>query len=86
MPFVERQKPGGVPGELGRHPGFIGIGGHMDQHPPELQQRLGGIPVAILLLTVVTRRLLRPGVFQLQGDDGQAVDEQHHIDGFVGVR
>ena len=52
----------------------------------ELQQGLGLIAVLLVLPDALqARRLPRPGVFQLQGGDGQAVDEQHHVDRFVRV-
>ena len=81
--LIKRQKIGFIVGELGGHIDFIGIDGKMHQAATEIEQRLPGIPVFLILLdTLHAGSLTGPGVFELQRGDGQAVDKDHHIDLF----
>jgi len=86
VPFVERQKIGLPARQFRRHIDFVGIDGEMDDTPSETQQRLFGVALfAVLFLAVKAGVLPRPGVFELHRDDGNAVDEEHHIDLFTRV-
>ena len=54
--------------------------------PPEVQERVARIAVlAVLLLPVVARRLARPRVLQLEGEERQAVHENHHVELVAGM-
>ncbi len=73
-------------GKFGGHIDLIGIHGHMDQAPAELEQRLFVVPLgAVLFLAVASCGLAGPGVLQFQGGKGKAVDKQHKVYGFTGV-
>ena len=85
--LVEGQEEGGAPRQFGGHEHLVGVHGHVHQGPAELQQRLAGIaPFAVLLLAVVARGLAGPGVLELNRDQRQAVEEEHHVDLFGRVR
>ena len=58
--------------------------GKMDETALEGQQRLAlGEPVLLVLLLGVLQHLTRERVFQLDRDDGQAVEEERHVDGVL---
>ncbi len=86
LPLVKGQEKCGGSGKFGGHIDLIGIHGHMDQAPAELQQGLFVVPPgAILFLAVASCGLAGPGVLQFQGGKGKAVDKQHKVYGFTGV-
>lgn len=65
---------------------LVGVHRHMHQAAAKLQQRLAAVAIlAVLLLPVITGGLAGPGVLQLQGGEGQPVDEEHHVDLFQGI-
>ena len=47
---------------------------------PELEQRLPRVTISLVLLDRILDRLLREVVLQLEGGDGQAVDERAQIE------
>ena len=84
---VEGQKARGRARELGRHLHLVGAHGEVDQRPlTKRQQRLGllGCHVhRVAVVLVLPHRVfdvLRGVGFQLDGRQGQTVEEQHEVD------
>jgi len=74
--LVERQEPGRLALQVAAHPHFVVVHRKMDDAAAELEQQLLGIAVALVLLDRVLDRLLGQAILQLEGGDGQAIDEQ----------
>ena len=86
VPLVERQEEGRGARQPGGHIDLVGIHRHVYQAAAKLQQRLAAVTFLLVLpLTVIAGCLPSPGVLQLQRGEGQAVDEEHHIQLFQGV-
>ena len=81
---VERQKPGGVSGQLGSHQHLLGIDREMHDGPT--QQRILRVPVAAVLLDRIVRGLVGQVGLQLGRGDRNAVHEQPEIDRLRGAR
>ena len=64
---------------MGAEPHLVVVNGEVGQAVPKLEQLLPGIAVALVLLHGVVNRLLGEAVLQLEGGDGQAVDEQAQV-------
>ena len=57
----------------------------VDEATAKLEELLAGVPVALVLLDGVIHRLLGQAVLQLEGGDGQAVDEEAQVQGKLGL-
>lgn len=77
--FIEGQKPAGFALQLGAEldPGIVN--GKMHHAALELEQQLPWVTVSLVLLNGIVHILLGQLIFQLKGDDRQAVDEDAHI-------
>ena len=63
------------------HLDFMVIHGEVHGAPPELEQELSRIAVALVLLLGVGNGLLGQVVLQFEGGDGQTVDEDAQVEG-----
>ena len=77
--LVERQEPRALALQFGAHPHLAIVHGEVDRTAPEFKQLLPGVPVAAVLLHRILHRLLRQAVLQLEGGNGQSVDEQAQV-------
>ena len=57
------------------------VHGKMNDAATELEEQLTRVAVALVLLDGVVHRLLGEAVLELEGGDGQAVDEQAQVEG-----
>ena len=64
---------------------LVVVHGEVGEASSKLEEPLPGIAVPLVLLYGVVHRLLRQAVLQLEGGDGQAVDEQAQIQGKLRV-
>ena len=70
-----------VPGELRRHEHQVGIDGEVDQRPLlELEDRVVGVAVVLVLPDGVLHVLAGHRVLQLGGDDRDAVQAQGQVE------
>ena len=73
--LVEGQEPRAFARKLGAHPHLAIVHREVHRAATELEQPFARIAVALVLLDGVLDRLLGEAVLQLEGGDGQAVDE-----------
>ncbi len=66
--------------QLGAHPHLAVVHREVHHAAAELEQPLARVAVAAVLLDGVLDRLLGEAVLQLEGGDGQAVDEQAQVE------
>ena len=78
-PPVEGQEPRRLGLKLRAEPHLVVVDGEMRQAAAELKELLPRIAVPLVLLDGVFHRLLGQAVLQLEGGDGQAVDEQAQV-------
>ena len=78
--LVEGQEPRALAAQLGTHPHLAVVHREMHHAAAELEQPLARVAVAPVLLDGVLDGLLGEAVLQLEGGDGQAVDEQAQIE------
>ena len=71
--------------ELGADPHLAVVHGEVHHAAAELEQQLARIAVALVLLDGILDGLLGEAVLQLEGGDGQAVDEQAEVEGAAAV-
>ena len=64
---------------------LVVVHGEVGQAAAQLKELLTGVSVALVLLDGIIHRLLRQAVLQLEGGDGQAVDEQAQVQGKLGL-
>ena len=82
--LVERKEPGIWALQFRRHPGLVQVHGKERQNPViELESRLTPVAVVLPLQLRIVDALAGQLVLQLNGDDGDAIDRQHHVDGVV---
>ena len=77
---VERQEPGRLAFQVGAHLHALVVDGEVDDAAAELKQALARVAVALVLLHSIVDGLLGEVVLELEGGDGQAVDEQAHVE------
>ena len=78
--FVEGEEAGLLALQMGGHGGLFVADGKMHETALERQQRLAiGEPVVLVLLLGIFQRLTRERIFQLDGDDGQTVEEERGV-------
>ena len=85
LAFVEGQEDGGFARELGAEHGLVLVDREMDGASADVEQvltRAAGLPV---LLDGVADRLLGEVVLELEGGDGQAVDEKPQVEGALSL-
>src|SRR5215510_14758908 len=82
--LVEGEEAGLLALQMGGHGGLLVADGKMHETTLERQQRLAlrGAVVFVLLLGIL-EGLTRERVLQLDGDDGQTVEEERHINGVL---
>jgi hypothetical protein len=78
--LVEGQKPRALARELGAEAIFRVVHGEVRHTTPECEQRLAGVAVALVLRLGVGGGLFGEAVLELEGEDGQAVDEDYEIE------
>jgi hypothetical protein len=78
--LVEGQEPRALAAQLGAHPHLAVVHREVHHAAAELEQPLARVAVALVLLDGVLDRLLGEAVLQLEGGDGQAVDEQAQVE------
>ena len=64
---------------------LVVVDGEVDQAAAKLEELLPWIAVPLVLLDGVIHCLLGQAVLQLEGGDGQAVDEQAQVQGKLGL-
>ena len=79
---VEREKPGGLARQAGRHRRLFGVDGEVHHRPT--QQRVLRIPVVAVLLDGLRHRLPGQAVLQLGRRNRHPVDEQAQVQRLVG--
>ena len=82
---IERQKPRGLALEVGAEAHLAFVHGEVGHAAAELEELLARVAVLLVLPDRVVHRLLGEAVFQLEGEDRQAVDEQDHVQGELGL-
>ena len=79
---VEWHKVCGVVFELGRHPSFIEVNGEVDEETViQPKSKLFGAAILLELLHGAPYVLPFELIFQLNGNDGNTVYREHHING-----
>ena len=78
--LVEGQEPRALARKLGAHPHLAVVHREVHHAAAELEQPLARVAVALVLLDGILDRLLGEAVLQLEGGDGQAVDEQAQVE------
>ena len=78
--LVEGQEPRGLALEVRAHPHLVVVHREVHHAAAELEQLLARVAVALVLLDRVLDRLLGQAVLQLEGGDGQAVDEEAQVE------
>ena len=66
---------------MGTEAHLVVVHREVDEATAKLKELLAGVPVALVLLDRIIHRLLGQAVLQLEGGDGQAVDEQAQVQG-----
>ncbi len=79
-PLVEWKKPRTLALEVCAEADLVFINGEVSNATAELEQQLARVAIALVLLNRILNRLLGEGVLQLEGGDGQAVDEQAEVE------
>ena len=82
---VEWQEPGRLPLEMRAEAHLALVDGEVSHAAAQLEQLLAWVPVPLVLLLGIARRLLGQAVLQLEGEDRQAVDEQADVERPLGV-
>ena len=77
---VERQEPGRLALEMRAELHLALVHGEVGHAAAELEQLLARVAVPSVLLDRIVRCLLGQAVLQLEGEDGQAVDEQSDVE------
>ena len=70
---------------MGAEADLVVVDGEVDEAAPELEEFFVLVPVALVLLNRIGHRLLGEAVLELEGGDGQAVDEEAEIEGELPV-
>ena len=83
--LVEGQEPGRRAPEVGTEADLVVVDGEVYEASPELKQPLLRVAVAPVLLDRIGHGLLGEAVLELEGGDGQAVDEEAEVEGELGV-
>ena len=83
--LVERQKPRCLAPELGAEVNLAFVNGEVGHTTPELEQGFPRVAIPLVLGNGVLERLFGETVLQLEGEDRQPIDEQHHIQRPLGV-
>ena len=81
--LVERQEPGGLAVEPGRHHHRVGIDGEVDDCPP--QHWIGGVAIGAVLRHGVLDGLARERILQLRRGHRDAVHHQHEVERITGM-
>lgn len=78
---VKGQKEGGIPGQFGGHINFFQVHGKVYK-AARLEEKQTGLGIALspVLVNGVLVRLSGGVALQFKGDDGKAVQENHHVD------
>ena len=82
---VEGKEPGGSAFELSAKSGSLVVEGEVGDGPAEREQRLTGVPVALILLYRVLDRLVRDVVLQLEREDRKSIHERDEVDSVTRV-
>ncbi len=83
--LVERQEPRALAVQVRTEAHLVVVHRKVHHAAPELEQPLARVAVALVLLDGVFDRLLGQAVLQLEGGDGQTVDEQRHVQRALGL-
>ena len=84
-PLVEGQKPGFLAPEMRAELHLVVVHREVGEAAAKLEEPLSRIAVPLVLLYGVVHRLLGQAVLQLEGGDGQTVDEQAQVQGKLRV-
>ena len=71
--------------KFGAEAHLVVVDGEVDEAASELEELLARVAVALVLLDRVLHRLLGKAVLELEGGDGQAVDEEAQVEGKLDV-
>ena len=83
--LVERQEPRRLALEVGAEVHLLLVHREVRHAAPQLEEFLPGLAVPLVLLDGVFDGLLGEAVLQLEGGQGQAVDEQRQVEGAPGL-
>jgi hypothetical protein len=78
--LVEGEEPGVGAFELGAHLDRLVVDGEVDEAAFELEKEVAGVAVGLVLLDGVGDGLLGEAVLELEGGDGEAVDEEGEVE------
>ncbi len=79
--LVEGEEPGVVAAEVGAEADLLVVDGEVDGAALVLEEELAGVAVALVLADGVVDGLLGEAVLELEGGDGEAVDEEDEVEG-----
>ena len=82
---VEGQEPRSLPLEVGAEMDFVLVDREVRHAAPELEEGLAGVAVPLVLPDGVVERLLGEAVLELEGEDGEPVDEESDVQRALGV-
>ncbi len=83
--LVEGQEPTGLAFQFGAEFHLRIVHGEVHHAAAELEEQFLGVAVALVLLHGILHRLLGEAVLQLEGGDGQAVEEEAEVQRELGV-
>ena len=78
--LVEGEEPGGLALQLRTHANLLVVHGEVDGAAAKLEDQLARVAVAPVLLHGIVDSLLGEGVLELEGGDGQTVDEDGQVE------
>ena len=85
QPLLKGRNQDAVPFEVGAEADLVVVDGEVDEAAPELEEFFVLVAVAFVLLNRIGHRLLGEAVLELEGGDGQPVDEEAEVEGELGV-
>ena len=77
--LIEGQEPRALTLEVGAHAHLVVIHGKMHDAAPELKEQFAWVAVAFVLLHRIFDGLLGQAILQLEGGNGQPVDEKAEV-------
>ena len=80
-PAVEGEEPGRLALQVRAELDLVLVHGEVGHAPPEFEELLAWVAVSLVLLDGVAHCLLGKGVLELEGEDGEAVDEEPDVEG-----
>ncbi len=85
QPWLKGRNQEALPLQVGAEAHLVVVHGEVDHAAAELEELLARVAVALVLLDGVVDGLLGEAVLQLEGGDGQAVDEEAQVERELGL-